>query len=465
MDIQLATRDYALCISNDTITEPDGGTWVSAAALYLGATEPINGSWIQALCAQLGITTPVYGSWVIALANYYGVTQPLNGSWWFGIANEACNGLSLAPLANFTSDFTSIEEGDSVQFTDTSTVPAGGSAITDWQWAFTGGTPGSYVGQTPQKVQYNTAGQYQVSLSATNAEGTGTKTVPNYITVLAALVWNTTDVDWNLEESNWATDTVAPAAPVWSSFTTTNDPQPVVNGTAEAFSAIEFVINAVTYTTTTSGTGNWTININQDLPGSVTPGTDYLGSATATDGAGNTSAATTATITSLTTLVTYNFKLQDSYGDGWNGGYCKLQKESSPGSGVWTDVNVNGNPYAYLTSGDASQDVNRQYYATDLLPANAADRVVSGPAGIRYELYDPRDPNFPSSGSQDYKGVVDVYIDVVPGASYQVVGGNVGRYTNERTWTLYDNNGTTLKTFNGNSSGWIVGYVQYSFTA
>ncbi len=34
MDIQLATRDYALCISNDTITEPTGGTWVSAAAIY-----------------------------------------------------------------------------------------------------------------------------------------------------------------------------------------------------------------------------------------------------------------------------------------------------------------------------------------------------------------------------------------------------------------------------------------------
>ena len=53
------------------------------------------------------------------------------------------------------------------------------------------------------------------------------------------LVWNTTDVDWNLEESNWATDTVAPAAPAWSDFITTNDPQPNVNGTAEADSTID----------------------------------------------------------------------------------------------------------------------------------------------------------------------------------------------------------------------------------
>lgn len=460
MDIQLATRDYALCISNDTITEPTGGTWVSAAAIYLGATEPVNGSWIQALCAQLGVTQPLYGSWVIALANHYGVTQPLNGSWWFGIADEACNGLSLAPIADFTSDVTSIEEGDSVQFTDTSTVPAGGSPITDWQWAFTGGSPGSYVGQNPQKVQYNTPGQYEVSLSATNAEGTGTKTVPNYITVLAALVWNTTDTDWNLEELNWATDTVAPAAPVWSSFTTTNDPQPTVNGTAEVDSTITFVINAVTYTTITNAQGNWTININQDLPGSATPGTDYLGSATATDAAGNTSAATTATITSLLTSATYEYVMEDTYGDGWNRGWTILQEESSPGSGVWTDVNFNGNPYAFANVTDAANDQNRLYYATDTVQSRQ-----SGPAGLRYEKFDADDPNFPSGTSTAYKGPVSRFLDVsvVAGTSYRIVVGDKGSFEGERIWKLYDNNGTLLFTKTGGAN-WNAGDVQYTFT-
>ena len=462
MDIQLATRDYAQCISNDTITEPTGGTWVSAAAIYLGATEPVNGSWIQALCVQLGVTQPLYGSWVIALANHYGVTQPLNGSWWFGIADEACNGLTLAPIADFTSDFTSIEEGDSVQFTDTSTVPAGGSPITDWQWAFTGGSPGSYVGQTPQKVQYNTPGQYEVSLSATNLEGTGTKTVPNYITVLAALVWNTTDVDWNLEETNWATDTTAPAAPVWSSFTTTNDPQPNVNGTAEANSTITFVINAVTYTTQTNGAGDWTININQDLPASVSPGTDYLGSATATDAAGNTSAATTATITSLLTAAVYEFVMEDTYGDGWNGGYAILQQESSPGSGVWTDVNFNGTPYCFYTITDAQNDTNRKYYATDTIPAVGG--AISGPAGLRFEKFDPDDPNFPGGGAQDFKGPVSRFLDITAGESYRVISGRLGQYQGERVWKLYDNNGTLLYTKTG-SSNWNPGDVQYTFTA
>ncbi len=97
MDILNVTRDYAECRSSGAVTEPTGGTWISAIALYLGATAPINGSWLQALCAIEGVTTPVHGSWVIALANHYGVTQPLNGSWWYAIADDQCNGAPPTP--------------------------------------------------------------------------------------------------------------------------------------------------------------------------------------------------------------------------------------------------------------------------------------------------------------------------------------------------------------------------------
>jgi len=97
MDINNVTKDYAQCISNNTITEPTGGTWLSAAAIYLGQTTPVNNSWLQALCAALGVTSPVNSSWVIALANYYGITQPMNGSWWYAIADNACNVAPLPP--------------------------------------------------------------------------------------------------------------------------------------------------------------------------------------------------------------------------------------------------------------------------------------------------------------------------------------------------------------------------------
>ena len=401
MDIQLATRDYALCLSNNTITEPNGGTWVSAAALYLGATEPVNGSWIQALCAQLGISQPLYGSWVIALADHYSISQPLNGSWWFAIADAVCNG--------------------------------GGPPVTPCIWGVN-----------------------------TNQFGIETRTFGStsecVIIPIVELIWNTTDTDWNLEEEEWAIDTVAPAPPVWSSFTTTNDPQPNVNGTAEAFSTITFVINAQTYTTTTNSLGDWTININQDLPGSAPPGSDYLGSATATDAAGNTSAATTATITSLQTVLVYEFAMEDSYGDGWNGGWAILQKETSVGSGVWTDVNFNGNPYCFLTSTDAATDTNRKYYATDLIKFQ-----ISGPAGLRFETFDADDPNFPSSSSQDYNGPVSRFLDLAPGNSYRVVSGNLGSYTGERTWKLYNNSGTLLQTYS-DVNGWAPGFIQYTFT-
>jgi hypothetical protein len=97
MDINSVTRDYAQCISNGAITEPTGGTWVSAAAIYLGQTTPVNNSWLQALCYAVGVTQPVNSSWVIALATHYGIGAPENGSWWYAIADEACNGVPAAP--------------------------------------------------------------------------------------------------------------------------------------------------------------------------------------------------------------------------------------------------------------------------------------------------------------------------------------------------------------------------------
>ena len=97
MDINSVTRDYAQCISSGAITEPTGGTWVSAAAIYLGQTTPVNNSWLQALCYALGVTQPVNSSWVIALATYYGIGAPENGSWWYAIADNACNGVPANP--------------------------------------------------------------------------------------------------------------------------------------------------------------------------------------------------------------------------------------------------------------------------------------------------------------------------------------------------------------------------------
>ena len=81
------------------------------------------------------------------------------------------------PTANFIADDTTPAVGSSVNYANTST-----GEITSWAWIFQGGTPSSFNGQNPPAITYNTAGTYDVSLTVTNANGSNTKNMPNYIT-------------------------------------------------------------------------------------------------------------------------------------------------------------------------------------------------------------------------------------------------------------------------------------------
>jgi PKD repeat protein len=81
------------------------------------------------------------------------------------------------PVADFTASATTIYEGDSVTFTDLST-----NGPNTLDWTFEGGIPATSTQQNPT-VTYNTAGTYDVTLTATNACGTDTETKVNYITV------------------------------------------------------------------------------------------------------------------------------------------------------------------------------------------------------------------------------------------------------------------------------------------
>lgn len=85
------------------------------------------------------------------------------------------------PVPLFTGNPTNIFEGQSVTFTDNSAD--GGNPITNWTWSFPGGTPNSFVGQTPPAIVYSTAGVYDVTLSVTNSQSTQSNTQTGYITV------------------------------------------------------------------------------------------------------------------------------------------------------------------------------------------------------------------------------------------------------------------------------------------
>jgi PKD repeat protein len=81
------------------------------------------------------------------------------------------------PVADFTASATNIIAGQSVTFTDQST-----NNPTSWSWSFEGGTPSFSSAQNPT-ITYNTAGTFDVTLTASNSAGSDSETKLNYITV------------------------------------------------------------------------------------------------------------------------------------------------------------------------------------------------------------------------------------------------------------------------------------------
>lgn len=84
---------------------------------------------------------------------------------------------TLSPVADFSASITNITAGQTVDFTDLST-----NSPSYWSWTFTGGTPAASNLQNPSVV-YNTAGTYDVTLTAGNAVGAGSITKSGFITV------------------------------------------------------------------------------------------------------------------------------------------------------------------------------------------------------------------------------------------------------------------------------------------
>ncbi|NLA23766.1 MAG: PKD domain-containing protein, partial [Bacteroidales bacterium] len=80
-------------------------------------------------------------------------------------------------IAQFVGSPTTVEIGDTVDFTDQSD-----SNPTSWLWLFEGGTPDTSTTQNPSVV-YDTPGTYDVSLTVSNQYGDDTEVKTGYITV------------------------------------------------------------------------------------------------------------------------------------------------------------------------------------------------------------------------------------------------------------------------------------------
>ncbi len=81
------------------------------------------------------------------------------------------------PVAAFSGDPTTVMLGSTVQFTDLSSKNP-----TSWSWTFPGGTPAASTDENPL-VTYNTLGNYDVSLTVTNALGSDSTSKTDYIFV------------------------------------------------------------------------------------------------------------------------------------------------------------------------------------------------------------------------------------------------------------------------------------------
>ena len=94
---------------------------------------------------------------------------------WCAVGVGPC---AVAPAASFFANTTNICKNACVSFTDNST-----NNPTSWSWSFPGGTPSSSINQNPSNICYNNPGTYNVTLTATNAGGSNSKTTNGYITV------------------------------------------------------------------------------------------------------------------------------------------------------------------------------------------------------------------------------------------------------------------------------------------
>ena len=84
-----------------------------------------------------------------------------------------------APICSFTSNITTVLEGNSVSYNSTAT------GATSWVWNFPGGTPATSTLQNPTVIYTSGTGSpFDVTLTATNAFGNCNLTNPGYTTVI-----------------------------------------------------------------------------------------------------------------------------------------------------------------------------------------------------------------------------------------------------------------------------------------
>lgn len=178
--------DAAVYVTNDWYDYTGGVYTANTGSCSNGAYTTTN----HAISLVGWGTDATYGDYWI-LRNSWGTSWGENGYMKIAVNSAAVDcavcymvyeNIPQPPVADFSADETTILAGATVNFTDNSA-----NNPTSWSWTFEGGTPSASTAQNPS-VTYNSLGTYNVSLTATNAEGTDTETKTAYINVVDEII-------------------------------------------------------------------------------------------------------------------------------------------------------------------------------------------------------------------------------------------------------------------------------------
>ncbi len=219
-------------------------------------------------------------------------------------------------------------------------------------------------------------------------------------------------------------DTAAPAAPTISSPTdssVTSDTTPTVSGTAEANSTVTvYVDGSPVGSTTADGSGNWSF----DIPSAQSEGSHTI-SATATDAATNTSAAslvTTVVIDTTSPIVSISDPANGSLTGDTTPTLNFSVTETNPGT---TECRVDGGSWTACTSGNSLATLSDGPHTVDVRHTDGAGNVGSTSSTFTVDTTAPSAPvitspttglvtsdNTPTiSGTAEANSTVEVFAD------------------------------------------------------
>ena len=153
----------------------------SAMTTYIAVISPLNAN-SGPVTGSYEITPTATGIYYFGFHGYGGTQS--SATEYMVVDDVQCyeGNLPPPPVADFTSSNTKICTGDDVTFTNTSS-----NNPTSYKWTFPGGSPSTSTLKDPV-VTYATAGMYNVTLIAINANGSDTLIQTNYIEVTAVTV-------------------------------------------------------------------------------------------------------------------------------------------------------------------------------------------------------------------------------------------------------------------------------------